>query len=95
MVADFIETDLRFLDKEGLEERWTNYTRLLKEYQEKGIKDASKFADWNYNLGIIKLLIGFADESLKYFEESLIFSEKSSDKSKTSNIFGSFGIIEI
>ncbi len=92
MVADFGETDLQFLDKEGLEERWTNYTRLLKEYQEKGIKDASKFADWNYNLGIIKLLMGFADESLKYFEESLGFSEKLSDKSKISNILGFFGI---
>ena len=92
MVADFGETDLQFLDKEGLEERWNNYTRLLKEYQEKGIEDASKFADWNYNLGMIKLLMGFADESLKYFNESLIFLEKVSDKSKTSNIFSLFGI---
>ncbi len=92
MVADFGDTDLQFLDKEGLEERWTNYTRLLKEYQEKGIKDSSKFADWNYNLGVIKLLMGFADESLKYFKESLIFLEKLPDKNKTSNIFGFFGI---
>ncbi len=92
MVADFIETDLRFLDKEGLEERWTNYTRLLKEYQEKGIKDASKFADWNYNLGVIKLLMGFADKSLKYFQKSLIFLEKVPDKNKTSKIFSSIGI---
>ncbi|MCK4937205.1 MAG: tetratricopeptide repeat protein [Methanosarcinales archaeon] len=92
MVADFGETDLQFLDKEGLEERWTNYTRLLKEYQEKGIQDASKFADWNYNLGVIKLLMGFADESLKYFQKSLIFLEKVPDKNKTSNIFSSFGI---
>ena len=92
MVADFGETDLQFLDKEGLEERWNYYIGLLKEYQEKGIKDASKFADWNYNLGVIKLLMGFSDESLKYFKKSLIFSEKLPDKNKTSNIFGLFGI---
>jgi len=37
MVADFGDTDLQFLDKEGLEERWNYYTGLLKEYQNKGI----------------------------------------------------------
>ena len=92
MVADFGETDLQFLDKDGLEERWNYYIGLFKEYQEKGIKDASKFADWNYNLGLIKLLMGFADESLKYFQKSLIFLEKVPDKNKISKIFSSFGI---
>ena len=92
MVADFGESDLRFLDKEELEERRDYYTRLLKEFKEKGFKDASKFSDWNYNLGMIKLLMGYADEALKYFEESLRFSEKSGDKTKTSNIFGVFGL---
>jgi G-protein signaling modulator 2 len=91
MVVDFGETDLQFLDKEGLKERWNYYTGLLKEYQNKGIEDASKFADWNYNLGMIKLLMGFADDSLKYFKESLILSEKLSDEGKKSNIFNSFG----
>ena len=92
MVADFGESDLRFLDKEELEERWDYYTRLLKEFKEKGIEDASKFGDWNYNLGMIKLLMGHADEALKYFEESLRYSEKSGDKTKTSNVFGAFGM---
>ena len=92
MVADFGESDLRFLDKEELEERWNYYTRLLKEFKEKGIEDASKFGDWNYNLGMIKLLMGYADEALEYFEESLRYSEKSGDKTKTSNIFGAFGM---
>jgi G-protein signaling modulator 2 len=92
MVADFGESDLRFLDKEELEERRDYYTRLLKEFKEKGFKDASKFSDWNYNLGMIKLLMGYADEALKYFEESLRFSEKSGDKTKTSNIFGVLGL---
>jgi tetratricopeptide (TPR) repeat protein len=92
MVADFGETDLQFLNKGELEKRWDYYTGLLREYQNKGIKDASKFADWNYNLGMIKLLTGYAYEGLKYFEESLRFSEKLSDKGKTSNIFSSFGI---
>ena len=92
MVADFGESDLRFLDKEELEERRDYYTRLLKEFKEKGFKDASKFSEWNYNLGMIKLLMGYADEALKYFEESLRFSEKSGDKTKTSNIFGVFGL---
>jgi len=76
MVADFGESSLRFLDKEELEERWGYYTRLLKEFKEKGIEDASKFGDWNYHLGMIKLFMGYADEALKYFEESLRFSEK-------------------
>ncbi|NOR47936.1 MAG: tetratricopeptide repeat protein [Methanosarcinaceae archaeon] len=92
MVADFGESDLRFLDKEELEERWDYYNRLLKEFKEKGFEDASKFSDWNYNLGMIKLLIGYADEALEYFEESLGFLEKSGDKTKTSNIFGVFGM---
>ena len=92
MVADFGESNLRFLDKEELEERWGYYTRLLKEFKEKGIEDASKFGDWNYNLGMIKLLMGHADKALEYFEESLRFSEKSGDKTKKSNIFGVFGM---
>jgi tetratricopeptide (TPR) repeat protein len=92
MVADFGESDLRFLDKEELEERWDYYTGLLKEFKEKGFVDASKFADWNYNLGMIKLLMGYADEALEYFEESLGFSERLGDKTKTSNIFGAFGM---
>ncbi|KAF5422475.1 MAG: Tetratricopeptide repeat-containing protein, partial [Candidatus Methanocomedens sp.] len=91
MVVDFGETDLQFLNKGELDERWDYYTGLLKEYQDKGIEDASKFVDWNYNLGMIKLLMGFADESLKYLKESLILSEKLSDKGKISNIFNSFG----
>jgi tetratricopeptide (TPR) repeat protein len=92
MVADFGESNLRFLDKEELEEHWDYYIRLLKEFKEKGIEDASKFGDWNYNLGMIKLLMGHADKALKYFEQSLILSEKSGDKTKTSNIFGVFGM---
>jgi G-protein signaling modulator 2 len=92
MVADFGESNLQFLDKEELEEHWDYYTRLLKEFKEKGFDDASKFSDWNYNLGMIKLLMGHADKALKYFEESLIFSEKSGDKTKISNIFGVCGM---
>ena len=61
MVADFGESNLRFLDKEELKERWDYYSRLLKEFKEKGFEDASKFSDWNYNLGMIKLLMGYAD----------------------------------
>ena len=95
MVADFGETDLQFLDKKGLEERWNYYNRLLKEYQEKGIEDASKFAYWNYNLGIIKLLTGYAYEGLKYFEESLGFSKKSGDEFETANSLSSLGNVYI
>jgi G-protein signaling modulator 2 len=91
MVADFGDTDLQFLDKKGLEGRWTNYTRLLKEYQEKGIEDASKFADWNYNLGMIKLLMGYADEALIYFETSLGFSVKSGNKIVITNSLRNLG----
>ena len=95
MVPDFGETDLQFLDKKGLEERWSYYIGLLKEYQEKGIEDVSKFADWNYNLGIIKLLTGYAYEALKYFEESLGFSKKIGDKIGTANSLGSLGNVYI
>ena len=91
MVADFGETDLQFLDKKELEERWVYYTELLKDYQENGIKDASKFADWNYNLGMIKLLMGYAGEALDYFEKSLAFSEKLANKIGTANSLGRLG----
>ena len=91
MVADFGETDLQFLDKVELDERWDYYTGLLKEYQDKGIEDASKFADWNYNLGMIKLLTGYAYDGLKYFEESMRFSEKVANKIGTANSLGRLG----
>ncbi|MCG7850851.1 MAG: tetratricopeptide repeat protein, partial [ANME-2 cluster archaeon] len=91
--ADFGETDLFFLDKVELEERWDYYTGLLKDYQENGIEDASKFAAWNYNLGMIKLLKGYAAEALNYFKESLAFSEKLADKIGTANSLGRLGNI--
>jgi G-protein signaling modulator 2 len=90
-VADFGETDLYFLDKVELEERWNYYIGLLKDYQKKGMEDASKFADWNYNLGMIKLLKGHAAEALNYFEKSLTFSEKLADKIGTANSLGRLG----
>ena len=91
MVADYGETDLQFLDKGELDERWDYYTGLLKEYQDKGIEDASKFADWNYNLGMIKLLMGYTYDGMEYFEESLRFSEKLADKIGTANNLGELG----
>jgi G-protein signaling modulator 2 len=79
-ITEFGETDLIFLNKQELEERWEYYVELLQSYQEKGIDDAHKFANWNHNLGIIKLLTGYPAEALNYFEKSLEFSEKLADR---------------
>ena len=90
-VFEIGDTDLVFLDKKELEERWDNYSKLLREYQEKGIDDPYKFADWNYNLGMIKLLMGYAAESMNYFEQSLGFSEKTGTKNGIANSLGQLG----
>ena len=88
---EFEDTELWSLTKKELEERWDTYSGLLKDYREKGIEDARKFAYWNYNLGMIKLLQGHAAEALKYFEESLKFSEKIKDKNGISSSSGNLG----
>ncbi|HJH32359.1 MAG TPA: tetratricopeptide repeat protein [Methanosarcinaceae archaeon] len=88
---EFGDTNLVFLDKEQLDERQEHYLGLLKEYQEKGIDDPYKFADWNYNLGIIKLLRGYAAEALKYFEKSLDYSERTGTKIGIANSLGRLG----
>ena len=88
---EFGDTDLVFLDRGQLEDREANYLRLLKEYQDKGIDDPYKFADWNYNLGMIKLLRGYATEALKFFEKSLVYSEKTEAKIGIANSLGRLG----
>ncbi|KAF5426229.1 MAG: hypothetical protein C5S41_02825, partial [Candidatus Methanomarinus sp.] len=49
-LIDFGDTDLVFLTREELEDRWDYYNRLLTEYKEKGIDDAYKTGDWNHQL---------------------------------------------
>ena len=90
-VLEFGDTDLAFLDKKQLEDREINYLRLFKEYQEKGIDDPYKFADWNYNLGMIKLFMGYAAEALKYFEKTLVYSKKTGTKIGIANSLGRLG----
>ena len=90
-VFEFGGTDFAFLDKNELEERWDNYSKLLKEYQEKGIEDPYKFADWNYNMGMIKLLMGYATDAVEYFEKSLILSEKTGTKNGIANSLDRLG----
>ncbi len=98
---EFGDTDLVSLNKNQLEDREVNYLRLLREYQEKGIDDTYKFADWNYNLGTIKFLRGYATEALKYFEQSLVYSEKAGTKigianslSRLGNAYSALGQVE-
>jgi tetratricopeptide (TPR) repeat protein len=79
-ITDFGDTDLIFLTREELEDRWDYYNRLLRDYKEKGIDDAYKTGDWNLQLGMIKLLMGFAEESVKYFKESLVRSREIGDR---------------
>jgi hypothetical protein len=71
VAIDFGDTELEFLSKRELEDRWSYYSRLLKEYQEKGITDSQKFAYWNYKLGMIKLLRGYPNEAITFFKASL------------------------
>jgi len=77
---DFGDTEFIFLSKKELEDRWAYYSRLLKEYQEKGITDSQKFAYWNYKLGTIKLLRGYPKEAIPYFQESLKISRQIGDR---------------
>jgi len=90
-ITDFGDTDLVFLTREELEDRWDYYNRLLIEYKEKGIDDAYKISDWNLQLGRIKLLMGFAEESMKYFEESLVRSKKIGDRRGERTTLGNLG----
>ena len=90
-VLEFGDTDLVFLDKGQLEDRERNYLELLKDYQEKGIDDPYKFADWNYNLGVIKLLRGYAAESLKYFKHALGVAREMEDRRNEGNHLGNLG----
>lgn len=77
---DFGDTELEFLSKKELEDRWGYYSQLLKEYHEKGITDFQKFAYWNYKLGTIKLLRGYPKEAITYLQESLKISRQIGDR---------------
>jgi G-protein signaling modulator 2 len=88
---DFGDTELEFLSKKELEDRWSYYSRLLKEYQEKGITDSQKFAYWNYKLGTIKLLRGYPNDSIIYFIESLKISRTIGDRRGEGNCLGNLG----
>jgi G-protein signaling modulator 2 len=89
--VEFEDTEFWSLTKKELEERWESYYGLLKEYREKRIEDAHKFAYWNYNLGMIRLLHGHAAEAQKFFEDSLNFSEKIMDKRGVEDSSGRMG----
>jgi G-protein signaling modulator 2 len=89
--VEFEDTEFWSLTKKELEERWESYYGLLKEYREKRIEDAHKFAYWNYNLGMIRLLHGHAAEAQKFFEDSLNFSEKIMDKRGVEDSSGRLG----
>jgi len=89
--VEFEDTELWSLTKKELEERWDTYSGLLKDYREKGIEDAYKFAYWNYNLGNIRLIQDHSQEALKFFEESLNFSEKNIDKKGIEDSLSSLG----
>lgn len=90
-VEEFGETDVIFSTGQELEEKWENYSRLLKEYQEKGIKDAHKFAYWNYNLGMIKLLKGHAVDAIEYFKKVLEISHEIGNRQNEVIILGNLG----
>jgi len=91
-LTDFGETDLVSLTREELENRWDYYCGLLKENKEKGINNAYKSGYWSFQLGMIKLLMGYAEESVKYFKESLIRSREIGDKRSEETKLGNLGI---
>ncbi|TKY92243.1 MAG: tetratricopeptide repeat protein, partial [Candidatus Methanomarinus sp.] len=90
-LIDFGDTDLVFLTREELEDRWDYYNRLLTEYKEKGIDDAYKTGDWNHQLGMINLLLGYAEGSVKFFEESLMKSREIEDRRGEGTDLGNIG----
>ncbi|MCK5217699.1 MAG: hypothetical protein KAJ93_07915, partial [Methanosarcinales archaeon] len=91
-ITDFGDTDLVFLTRDELEDRWDYYCGLLKEYKEKGIDDAYKISDWNHQLGMIKLLLGYAEGSVKFFEESLMKSREIEDRRGEGTHLGNLGL---
>ncbi|WP_141706390.1 tetratricopeptide repeat protein, partial [Methanosarcina sp. A14] len=88
---DFGDTELESLSKKELEDRWEYYSRLLKEYHEKGTIDSQKFAYWNYKLGMIKLLRGYSKEAITYFQESLKISRQIGDRRGECAVLGKLG----
>ncbi|MFV9631808.1 MAG: tetratricopeptide repeat protein [Methanosarcinales archaeon] len=91
-ITDFGDTDLVFLTREELEDRWDYYNRLLRDYKEKGIDDAYKIGHWSFQLGMIKLLMGYAEESVEFFEESLVKWREIGDRKGEGAPLGNLGL---
>jgi tetratricopeptide (TPR) repeat protein len=90
-ITDFGDTDLIFLTREKLEDRWDYYNRLLIEYKEKGIDDAYKIGYWNHQLGMIKLLLGQVEKAIEYYEQALVISKETGDRRGEGTHLGNLG----
>ncbi len=84
--------DFDDLDKKGLEDLIEYYSNLIKEFKDSGIKDPYKFAYWNYNLGTIKLLLGYSKEAEKYLKTSASISSELNNKNLNESICSKLGI---
>ena len=84
--------DFDGLDKKGLEELVDYYKNLIIEYEDSELKDPYKFAYWNYNLGIVKLFLGYSQEAAKYLETAASISSRIDNKHLKGSIYSNLGI---
>jgi tetratricopeptide (TPR) repeat protein len=84
--------DFDGLDKKRLEKLIEYYSNLIKDSNNSGIKDPYKFAYWNYNLGTIKLLLGYSKEALKYLDTAESISSRLDNKNLKESIYSKFGV---
>ncbi|MGE5458484.1 MAG: tetratricopeptide repeat protein, partial [Methanococcaceae archaeon] len=84
--------DFDDLDKRGLEELTDYYKNLIIEFEDNKLKDPYKFAYWNYNLGIIKLFLGYSNEAAKYLETAASISSTLDNKHLKGSIYSNLGV---
>jgi len=68
-IFDLEDSNLSLLNRKKLEKRMEYYSKLTEIYMEETPEASYNLVYCNYNLGKIQLLLGHANESIKYFDK--------------------------